>query len=117
MYRIQGIPPEVSEEVIDRMEFAADLPALASVTFGPYGSLWVQELTPPDQFQDGRVRFSVQDMGSLDRGVFDDAGQYLGVVRFPVDFRPTRVVGDRFYGISRDELDVQTVRVFRVSTE
>lgn len=117
LYRSQGVPPPLSEEVVDRMEFAQDLPALAAVTFGPYDSLWVQEFTPPDEFEDGRARVSVQDMGSLEWGVFDAAGQYLGVVTFPVDFRPIRVVGDRFYGIARDELDVQTVRVFRVLTE
>ncbi|HKJ01606.1 MAG TPA: 6-bladed beta-propeller [Longimicrobiales bacterium] len=117
MYRRQGVPPALSQEVLDGMEFADDLPALASVTFGPYGSLWVQDFTPPDAFEDGRVRVSVHDMGSPSWSVFDAAGHYLGVVTFPVDFRPTRVVGDRFYGIARDALDVQTVRVFRISTE
>lgn len=117
MYRGQGVPRQVSEEVISRMEFAEHLPALAAVAFGPFDSLWVQGFTPPDEFEDTRVRFSVQDMGSLDWGVFDAEGQYLGVVRFPVDFHPVRVVEDRFYGIARDELDVPTVRVFRVLTD
>lgn len=117
MYRSQGVPPRLSEEVIDRMEFAEYLPALAAVSFGPYDSLWVQGFTPPDEFEDGRVRVLVQDMGSLEWGVFDCTGLYLGTVAFPIDFRPIWVVDDKFYGIARDEFDVQTVSVVRVVTQ
>ena len=104
----------MSQEVIDRMEFAEHLPAFADVMFGPFDTLWVRAFTPPDEFEGARVRVSVQEMGSLDWRVIDAAGHYLGVVTFPVDFRPTKAVGDRFYGVSRDDLDVPTVRVFRV---
>ncbi len=117
MYRTQGIPPNVSEEVIARMEFADRLPVVADIMFGPRDTLWVREFTPPDEFADDRVRVSVQDMGALNWRVLDSTGRYLGDVSFPVDFRPTRVIGDRFYGVSRDELDVPTVQVFRVVTE
>ena len=72
--------------------------------------------TPPDEFEDGRIRISVQDMGARDWRVLDPGGRYLGIVTFPVDFRPTRVIDDRIYGISRGELDVPNVRVFQVLT-
>lgn len=41
-------------------------------------------------------------------------GQDMESLEF--DFRPVRVVDDTFYGIARDEFDVQTVSVFRVAT-
>jgi hypothetical protein len=46
--------------------------------------------------------------------VFDADGQYLGVVSFGVRFQPLRVIGERFYGVARDELGVQAVSVYQL---
>lgn len=35
------------------------------------------------------------------------AGRYVVTVAFPCGFRAMRIVDDRFYGIARDEFDVQ----------
>ena len=117
MYRRQGVPDAAASAVIDGMEFADTLPAFASLAFGPEGSLWVQEFSAPDGDGSGPRRVLLEDMGSTAWGVFDRGGEYLGRVRFPTDFRPTRALGDRFYGIARDALDVETVKVFRVETQ
>lgn len=117
MYRRQGVPSQISEQVVGAMEFAVHLPALASVAFGPAGSLWVQHFEAPSEAGGERIRVFVEDMGSTDWTVFDGQGHLMGTVSFPVDFRPLQAVGDRFYGVARDELGVQSVRAFRITTE
>jgi len=114
MYRRQGVPSQISDQVVRAMEFAPDLPAFASIAFGPAGSLWVQHFEAPSESEGERVRVFVEDMGSTDWSVFDRQGHLMGVVSFPVEFRPLQAVGDRFYGIARDDLDVQSVKAFRI---
>ena len=117
MYERRGVPPSISGEVIRRMEFADRLPALASLRFGPRDTLWVQHLVPPAEWGDERVRIFPAQMGSRTWSVFGPEGDYLGEVTFPVEFEPLHASGDLWYGITRDQLDVQSVGVFRVVTE
>lgn len=117
MYRRQGLPDEISQTVISRMEFAGALPAFASVALGPQGSLWVQEFVAPSQALGSRVRVSIQDMGGRSWSVLDEDGQLLGSVSFPIDFEPVRAVGDVLYGVGIDDLGTESVRAFRVVTE
>lgn len=116
MYRKQGVPAQVSQAVIDRMGFADYFPTFTSLALGPRMSLWVRMLRSTEALVAQGRMVAVKDMGSRTWGVFGADGHYLGTVTFPVDFQPVRVVGDRFYGISRDDLDVQSVEVFRVVT-
>lgn len=117
MYDRQGVPPEARDAVVRRMEFAEYLPALTSVTFGPEGSLWVQQFVAPSNASGERTRVLAEDMGSTRWSVFDASGVYLGDVSFPVDFEPVQAVEDRFYGIGHDEFDVQSVKAYRVVTQ
>ena len=55
-------------------------------------------------------------MGSTTWSVFDQEGRYLGDVTFPGKYQPIRAMGDKFYGIARDELDVQSLKVYRIVT-
>ncbi|MCR4339968.1 MAG: 6-bladed beta-propeller [Gemmatimonadaceae bacterium] len=114
MYRAQHLPPQISEQFVGAMDFADVLPVFASVVWGPAGSLWVQELLSAEELADGGAAVQVEDMGSRRWGVFDAAGRYLGIVEFPERFVPIRAVGERFYGITRDELDVQSVKAYQV---
>lgn len=116
MYERQGLPDEVIDEVVAGVGFSDDLPAFASLAVGTYGSLWVQKLLSDEQIGVRGMTVSVEGLGSREWSAFDATGRYLGDVGFTERFRPVRAVGDRFYGISRDELDIQRVAVYRVAS-
>jgi hypothetical protein len=69
-----------------------------------------------DEIAGDEATFNIQDLGSSTWDVFDAEGRYLGPVTFPGKYQPIRAMGDRFYGIARDELDVQSLKVYRVIT-
>ena len=76
--------------------------------------MWVQNYRSGSELAGEDETFDIQDLGSPEWGVFDAEGRYLGSVTFPGKFQPIRSMGDRFYGVARDEMDVQSLKVFRV---
>ncbi len=114
--RQQGAPPQAVEALLQQMEFADYFPTFVTIALGPNGSVWVQNFRSGDELAGEGETFDVQDMGSTDWGVFDAEGRYLGIVTFPGRYQPIRAMGDRFYGVARDELDVQSLKVYRVIT-
>jgi hypothetical protein len=117
LLRQQGVPPEAAQNFLGQMEFADHYPAFVSLALGPLGSVWVQNFRTGDELAGEEGTFNIQDLGSTDWGVFDGEGRYLGVVTFPGKYQPIRAMGDRFYGIARDDLDVQSLKVYRVVTD
>lgn len=115
-FRQLGAPPEVAQAAVSRMSFADHYPAFVSVALGPQGSIWVQHFRTGDELVGEGETFDIQDLGSTDWSVFDGEGRYLGTVTFPGKYQPIRALGDRFYGVARDELDVQSLKVYRVVT-
>jgi hypothetical protein len=116
LFRQQGVPPEAAQAVLAQMEFADYYPAFVSLALGPLGSVWVQHFRTGDEIAGADGTFDIQDLGSTTWSVFDAEGRYLGDVTFPGKYQPIRAIGDRFYGIARDELDVQSLKVYRVVT-
>jgi len=116
LMRQQGVPPQAVQGVLDQLQFAENYPAFVILALGPLGSVWVQHIRTGDELVGEEGTFDIQDLGSTDWSVFDDRGHYLGVVTFPGKYQPLRAIGDRFYGIARDELDVQSLKVYRVVT-
>ena len=53
--------------------------------------------------------FDPQDLGSDEWEVFEGEGRFLGVTEFPSRLQLLRTLGDRFYGVARDELKVQSL--------
>ena len=49
--------------------------------------------------------------------MFDPAGVWLGDLTLPERFELHTVGRDRLLGVTRDSLDVETVRVLRVETD
>jgi len=111
--RQQGAPPAAVEAFLQTVEFADFYPAFATLSVGPAGSTWVQRIKSGDEIG-GDEDFDPQDVGSPIWDVFDDEGRYLGPLTFPGRYQPIKVAGDRIYGIDRDELDIQRVKVYRV---
>lgn len=115
IYQRQGLPAANVEQALGMMHFADNFPTFASLAIGPEGSIWAQRVRSGEELAGGEEgTFDVQDLGSTDWDVFDAEGRYLGVVTFPGRYQPIRVVGDRFYGIAKDDLDVQTIKVYKV---
>ncbi len=86
---------------------------------GPAQSLWVQQVRPPrnlseDERENLNPLFGLW-LGSPDWDVFDSEGRFLGVVTMPARYQPLRFLGDRVYGVWRDELDVEYVMRLRVT--
>jgi hypothetical protein len=112
--RRQGAPPEQIQAFLSLAQFADHYPAFVIIALGPQGSVWVQRMRTGNELVGEEGTFDAQDLGSTDWDVFDGEGHYLGVVTFPGKYQPIRAMGDRFYGIARDELDVQSLKVYRV---
>lgn len=106
----QGIPPAVSQMVMQGVSFADHYPAFMTLMEGPEGSLWVQQIVTATQIAAKGGTFSPEDdLGSPDWDVFDRDGRFLGVVTLPPRFQPRVVRGDRIYGVQKDDMDVQYV--------
>jgi hypothetical protein len=111
-----GVPPEAIAQLTSRVSFGEFYPAFASMRAGPEGTIWVQHAQAPSELSDEEYEAynPLEDAGGPDWDVFDGAGRYLGVVTLPARFAPRLILGDKIYGVWRDELDVQYVMRMRV---
>jgi hypothetical protein len=114
-----GVPPSQLAASHARVHFAEFLPTFSLFHTGYQGSLWVQPVQAPGLLSDEEIeRYNfLEDFGSTQWEVFDAEGRYLGVVSMPPRFMPRVFLGDKIYGVQRDELDVQYVVRLRVLTE
>lgn len=110
----QGAPPQAVEMIMGQATFADFYPAFAQLLAGPAGSLWIQRIATAEELG-ASDDFDLQNLGSDDWDVFDAEGRYLGVVTMPEKFTPMRVDGDAFWGVQRDEFDVQSIVRYRLN--
>ncbi|MDH3731987.1 MAG: 6-bladed beta-propeller [Gemmatimonadota bacterium] len=106
-----GVTPAGIAENHRRVGFAEFFPAFYMLRLGPDGSMWVQPVQSPADLSDEEIeRYNfIEDFGAPGWDVFDAEGRYLGVVEMPPRFQPRTFVGDRIYGVWRDDLDVQYI--------
>jgi hypothetical protein len=111
-----GVPPSRLSQNHGAVHFAEFLPAFAVFHIGYRGSIWVQPVQAPGLLPDEEIeRYNfIEDFGGSDWDVFDSEGRYLGAVAMPPRFTPRTFLGDRIYGVARDELDVQSVVRLRI---
>lgn len=109
----QGLPPAAVDQMLQDASFAENYPVLAQVLGGPNGTLLVQHVQSVDQLVQSE-EVNLQDLGDDSWDVFDDQGRYLGTLELPEKFTPMRIVGDAFWGVQRDELDVPSVVRYRL---
>ena len=114
-----GVPPGRLQANHEAVHFAEFLPAFSMFHTGYQGSLWVQPVQAPGLLSDEEIELYnfIEDFGSYDWDVFDGEGRYLGVVAMLPRFTPRVFLGDKIYGVQRDELDVQYVVRVRVVTQ
>jgi len=110
----QGAAPADVEQFLDGVAFAPNYPAMGQVLAGPEGTVWIQGIRTADDVSDSEEDFNIQDMGSDEWDIFDSEGRYLGVLTLPTKFQPLRVDGDTFWGVQRDEFDVNSVVRYRL---
>lgn len=111
-----GVPPSRLSANHANVHFAEFLPVFSTFHTGYLGSLWVQPVQAPGLLSDEEIELYnfVEDFGASDWDVFDSEGRFLGEVRMPSRFSPRIFIGDRIYGVARDDLDVQYVVRLRI---
>lgn len=111
-----GVPAEAIAQLKTAINFGEYYPAFAGMRAGPEGTVWVQHAQAPSQLSDEEYEAynPLEDAGGPDWDVFDGAGRYLGIVTLPARFAPRLIIGNKIYGVWRDELDVQYVMRMRV---
>lgn len=110
----QGAPPQAVDQFMAGVGFARSYPAMAQVLAGPEGTVWVQGIRTAEDVAGGGEEFNPQDLGADRWDVFDAEGRYLGVLNLPDRFTPLRMDGDAFWGVQRDEFDVNSVVRYRL---
>jgi hypothetical protein len=117
LFEEQGVPPQQLSVITQNINYEDTYPAFTQLRSGPANSLWVQKVgIPSDMTDEERENWNpMLDQGSDEWDVFDSEGRYLGIVTMPDRFSPFSLVGDRLYGVWRDEFEVQYVRVFRIT--
>jgi hypothetical protein len=115
-----NVPPQAYSQAMQQMRsvihFAEYYPAFAGMQVGPSGSIWVQHIQSPSGMSEEELKEwnFIEDIGAPDWDVFDSDGRFMGVVTMPNRFAPRAFVGNRIYGVWRDELDVQYVVRLRI---
>ena len=113
----QGVPPQALDGIRQGISYEDFFPAFTQMRNGPEQSLWVQRNgVPSDMTEDEQENWNpLLDQGSDDWDVFDADGRFMGFVTMPERFTPFSLKGDLFYGVWRDEFEVQYVKVYRVT--
>ena len=89
-----------TKALFEQMQFPPAMPFYGDMLVDPRGNLWA-------------ARYAYLP-GPITWDVFDSGGQLLGEVQLPDGFR-LRMIGDgEIVGISRDDLEVQRVEVYRI---
>ncbi len=111
-----GVPPQALPTLKQGINFNDTYPAYFQFMSGPAGSLWVQHVQAINRMTEDQLsNFNpLLTLGGPEWDVFDNQGRFLGTIEMPTGFQPVRFVGDRIYGIWRDDLEVQHVMALRV---
>lgn len=111
-FLLESAPPEetaASRERFASMPFADQHPAYAQIlSAGEDGTFWVGEYAGPENTQDTRRGPARRWM------VFGEDGAMLERVQTPEGFVPFSMSDGLIWGTYRDELDVESVRAYRV---
>lgn len=118
IWQENGVPPQQIDQMAGAISFAEHWPAFTRMRGGPQGTLWVQRVRDMNAMTEEELEnWNPQlDAGDPRWDVFEADGRYGGVVELPARFTPLALEEDRIYGVFRDDIDVQYVRVYRLDT-
>ena len=107
----QPLPPQVLRMMRANMNFAPHYPVMGFVATGPENSIWVQQVRSVADLSASELEnFDIQlDLAAPRWDVFDHEGRYLGIVEMPGRIQLFDIERDAFYGVARDEFDVQYI--------
>ena len=116
LFQDQGVPATFMARLMGNVHFGETLPAFARLQIGPDGSIWIQHIRAASDLTDEQLSASniLEDIGAPNWDVLDRGGRFLGVVTMPDRFAPRVIVGDKIYGVWRDEFDVQYIVRLRI---
>ena len=107
----QNVPAAQLQALRGNMNFAPNYPVIAFIAAGPEQTIWVQQIrTLRDLSEEELANFNIQlDLAAPRWDVFDATGRYLGAVNMPGRIQLFAIEDDAFYGVMRDDLDVQYI--------
>ena len=105
------LPPQAIQMMRTNMHFAEHYPVMGFISAGPDSTIWIQQVrSVADLSEDELANFNIQlDLASPNWDVFDSEGRYLGAVTMPGRIQLFAMKNGHFYGVMRDDLDVQYV--------
>ena len=98
-----GASRQETERLLDRLEFPAAMPAHGRALPDPDGRIWLEEYEPDEA-------------ASRSWSVLSPAGEYLGDVPTPPGFHALEIGSDYVLGRARDDLDRESILVYRLLT-
>jgi hypothetical protein len=110
-------PAQIAQYKSASVHFEDYYPAWRSFICGVDGTVWVQRLTAVSAL--GEQEFERFEKiafppTSSEWDVFDREGRYLGVMDMPTGAMSFSFVGDRIYGVWKDELGIQYIAAWRI---
>ena len=110
-------PPERRQQIRNAIRFTDTYPFYRRFLCGPKGTLWLRRIRP--------IRdLTPEEIETLDNNrrprpgpgfdVFDDRGRYLGIVEVPLELPAGLLMGDRLFGVMKDEFDVEYLQIWHV---
>jgi hypothetical protein len=112
-----SLSPERKEQIRRTFKFEDTYPYYRRFMNGPRGTLWLRRVLPirdmtAEQVEALDASFAVRPAPGFD--VFDGQGRYLGIVEVPEEMPLGLLNRDRMFGIVKDELDVESLRIYRI---
>lgn len=98
---------------IENLAYPDSFPVTSSMLVTPGGHIWFAEYALPHDSKPSPMHSRPKTVSNVWH-VFDEADVYVGQVTFPEGFIALDVSGDLIVGVSRDNLDVEHIRVFRI---
>jgi hypothetical protein len=99
---------------LDQLTFAERLPAFRYFIVSRDGHFWVAHYFSPETVSDRAWHERTGWIYPTHWTVLSPEGEWLGTVETPEDLFLREVTGDRIIGVRRDEMDVETVEVYRL---
>jgi hypothetical protein len=107
---VDGSSPPLSDDIALGRTFAEELPVFSELMVDADGNVWVRQYQVNHGFTTLQYRRTFEVPSEW--VVFDPTGRWLGEVEMPAGFTALEIGDDFVLGITRDEFDVEYIRVY-----
>ena len=110
-------PPARRQQIKNSIRFEDVYPFYRRFMNGPNETIWLRRIRPiadmgPEEVEELDNNQRPKPGPGFD--VFDARGRYLGIVEAPLELPFGLFLGDRLFGIMKDELDVEYLQIWRI---